>query len=224
MCAEVTMTKYQRRCFEMFVRVRGFGESFRELFPAGSPGGEALAAVAREVTAIESLLVGQLRAVDSRLWRAKERAAMVGFLLRMTRTARQIARIERRVDRRFLMPTPRTDASLLETARVFLREATPMEDQFVRLGMPTTFVDDLRSRADSFERAIRWRRGAQVEAASVRAGLEQAFRRGFDAVLTFDVVIRNSRADHPVALGTWKATRRIDRQRSRQARRRVAAA
>ena len=179
-----------------------------------------LSAVTREVAAINTLLVAKVVAVDSKRWRAKERAAITRVLLSVARTARQVARIDGRVERTFVMPERRTDSSLLETARVFLREATPLEARFIGLGMPPTFLADLAERTGHFERAINWRRDARVAAAAARAGLDAAFRRAFDAVLLFDVVLANSRRDDPVVLETWKATRRIDRARKRTVKKR----
>lgn len=215
------MTKYQQRCLDMFVRVRGFGESYQVLFQSESPGGRALSVVAGAVEEIQTLQVSQLKATDDKRWRARERAAMTRFLLSMARAARQIARLDRRVDRTFVMPSPRTDGSLLEAARLLLREATPIEERFVGLGMAPTFLDDLRERLDSFERAVGWRREARTQAAAAKAGMEKAFKRGFDAVLTFDIVVANLQPDDSVALATWKSARRVDRARKRRVKRKV---
>lgn len=217
------MTKYQARCHEMFVRVRDFRKSFPALFPAESPGDRALSAVTGAVAEIDALVVAQVTAVDNRRWRARERAGLTRSLLLVARAARQLARVERRVDRTFVMPSPRTDGSLLETARLFLREAAPMEERFVELGMAPRFLADLRDRADGFERAVRRRRDARTEAAAAKAGMTKAFKCGFDAVLTLDVVMANLKPEDPVALATWKSARRVDRARKRQVKRKRAA-
>lgn len=211
------MTKYQRRCCEMFVRVRGFGDRYRERFPESSPGGLAFAAVRHAETEIDALLVKWVLAVDDRRWRARARAAIVRSLLSVALAARRIARDDRSMHRRFVMPSPQTDRALLETARRFARDAAASEARFLNAGLPPTFLADLRERIDEFDRAVRLRRSAQTAASAARRGMAVAFKRGFDAILTLDVVIASSHADDPVMLAGWKSSRRVDRKRVRRA-------
>jgi hypothetical protein len=213
------MTRVQRRTLEMLERVCGFRRTHQALFPVGSPGGEALSVVQTSVDRIAELVTAQMAAVDDPRWRARERASITRYLKGVTRTARQIARLDGRVERSFVLPTRRTDTTLLETAQAFLRDATPMAQRFIDLGMPSTFLADLRERTERFESAVTRRRSARLAAAKARAGLAEAYRRALDAVMTFDVIAANALADDVVTLGTWRGTRRIDRARKRRPRR-----
>lgn len=210
------MTKYQRRCDEMFARVCGFEENHRARFPEGSPGGLALAEVRAARADVDLLLLDQLRAVDDRRERARTRVALIRFMRSITLTARRIARQDRTVTGRFIMPDPRTDGSLLDAARRCARDLVTLEDRFIALGMPPTFLTDLAATIDRFDHAVRRRRDAQVAASAAKAGLLAAFRRGFEAVLTMDVVVNNVWPVDPVLMATWQSARRIDRTRSRR--------
>lgn len=197
------MTKYQFRCHEMFVRVRGFGEATGHLFAPGSPGAEAMALVAGVDAELSALLVKEIQE-----WRARARAALTRFL---QRAGRQIARLDRRKDHPFVAPSPRTDVVLLATARRFLREAEPLEARFIAVGVPPSFLADLRETTDTFEQSVKRQREARRESVAVRAGYRDAFRRGFDAVLTLDLVMADTHQPDEVARKVWKVARRVER-------------
>jgi hypothetical protein len=201
----------------MLSRVREFWRDHQGLFPDDSPGGQALAAVAKSVSDVKDSLVSKASSVDDARWRQRLRAALTRCLLSVVRTARQVARVERRIEQTFVMPKPRTDTALIEAARLFQREAEPMADRFVGLGMPSTFLIDLRERTDRFEQAVRNRSDARTKAAAATAAFDAAMRRGLDAVMAFDVIVANTYPDDPVLLAVWKGSRRIDRARKKRA-------
>lgn len=210
------MTKYQRRCYEMFVRARGFGQMHSWSFPDSSPGARAVEDVANCVAEIDALLVRQVLDVDDPRWRARQRMAITRALLSIARGARRIARDEPMIAGKFTMPPRRTDGALLETARLFERDATPLEQRFVDVGIPAAFLTDLRSRIDVFDRAIRLQCGARAAATAGHSRLAHVFKRGFDAVLTLDIVVANVHPQDDVMRGTWRSARRVERKRVRQ--------
>lgn len=158
-----------------------------------------------------ALLVKEIQAVDYPKWRARARAALTRFLQRVARAGRQIARLDRRKDHPFVVPSPRTDVVLLATARRFLREAEPLEARFIAVGVPPSFLADLRETTDTFEQSVKRQREARRESVAVRAGYRDAFRRGFDAVLPLDVVMADTHQPDEVARKVWKVARRVER-------------
>lgn len=216
------MTKYQFRCHEMFVRVRGFGQSHEHLFPPGSPGAEAIAVVSGVDVELSALLVKEIQAVDHPKWRARARVALTRLLQRVARAGRQIARLDRRKDHPFVVPSPRTDTVLLTTARQFLRDADPLEARFIAIGMPAAFLADLRETTDNFAQSVKRQRDARGESVAVRAGYRDAFRRGFDAVLTLDIVMANTHQHDEVARAAWTSARRVEKSAPKRRKRIVA--
>ncbi len=216
------MTKYQARCHDMFVRVCAFGETHRHLLPPDSSGGRAMETVSSMTARIVALAVDEVNAVDHPSERARARAAITRFLQHMARAARHIARLDRRKDQTFVVPSPRTDVVLLTTARRFLRDAPPLEARFIDVGLAPTFLSDLHETTDAFERAVKRQREARRESVAVRAGYRDAFRRGFDAVLTLYLVMANTHRHDEVAVAAWKAARRVERPRPKRRKRIVA--
>ena len=93
------MTRAQRRSLEMCVRARGCGATHRALVADGAPGGQVRSIVTKMMAAIDTLLVAQVVAVGDTRWRTRGRAAIARVFLSIARTARQMARIDGRVER-----------------------------------------------------------------------------------------------------------------------------
>lgn len=210
------MTKYQRRCTEMFERVVSLRERFPVAFAEKSPAAAALAEVRAAKAAIDAQLIRYVGATDVPRHRAEHRLALVRALLSIVRTVRRISRDVPDVAQKFVMPEPRTDRSLLETAETFARDLGPLEQECLAFGMPATFIAELRATTDRFAWSVSRRRGARLEAAAARTAMADAFRRGFSAVMTLDVIVANANADNKVLQDTWKAARRVDRKRVRR--------
>ncbi len=204
------MTKGQRYKQEMLVRVRDFGAAYRELFPESSPGGEKFAQVAAAVTAIDQHLKGRvLGKAGARGVNATTRAAVSAYLTTIAKAARRITR-GRRNNAPFRLPKRRTLVAEVATARAFLDEAAAREAQFVAMGLPVTFVSDLKALVDELSLAVDTRLNSKTMRGQAQAGIASAVRQGLDAARDLDVVVEIATRQDDVAAATWRTARRIE--------------
>lgn len=204
------MTRDERYRWEMFVRVRDFGMAHHALFPESSIGGQAFAAVARAAAEVEKQTTDKvLAAAEGRREKAAARRALRDHMKTIAHTARGVARTLPGAGLTFAMPKRRSDASLLERARAFIREGEARHDRFVQHGLAPTFVTDLHSLVDTFERAAEVRRQGRRALAGAQAALTSALTAGTDAVRSLDVVVINTFRGDPGALAAWRVARRL---------------
>lgn len=210
------MNARETRQYEMFMRVRDFGTTYRHLF--GNPGA-AGAAFADVAGAIENLAATDLATITasaaSRAERkAAARVALSDLLLKVSQTAR-VLRARGRTTADFALPSRRADQVLLATARQFARDAAALEADFTAHGMSPTLVADT---ATAFETAVRDRGMSRADLTAARARTRELLSHALGAVRTLDVIINNQLAADPVIQAVWEQARRVeDPRRSRAA-------
>jgi hypothetical protein len=203
------------RQYEMFVRVRDFGEAHHDLFPESSGAAEALAAIAKAVAQVSEHAVTMQSTIRGGTAAKKTaREALEDRLAAIGRTARVIADKTPGFDEPFRRPHRRQlDQTLLTSGRVAVRGAEQCASQFVARGMPPTFVGELRELVDRFEEAIRGRESVKARRAGSNAAVAGALASGFAALRTLDVILDNQRDVDPMTLAVWRRARRVDYHR-----------
>ena len=149
------MTKRQRSQYQMFVWVRDFGYTHPAQFPAGSEGHKAFAAATTAVADIEAFnkqqQTGRRDNRREKLAAKKELVKRVGTL---AQSARVLGSTAPGADAKSPPLTRRDNVSVRQSGRLFLEEAAPAKDMFLRCGLPMTFVDDLQQALARFEQTI----------------------------------------------------------------------
>ena len=208
------MTKQQRYRYEMFVRVRDFGEANRELFPESSSGSQSFVRVAAAVTAIEGHLRDRIVVrAEARKLQATMRAEVLRYMRTIAATGRRAARREM-VGHPFRLPKRRTAKVLVATGRAFIEEARRREAEFVRLGLAPTFITDFQTVLDDLDRAVDVRNNSLHLRRRAQAGIEAALAAGLDDIRELDVIVPNVLRDDQVRVAQWQRARHIDGQRS----------
>lgn len=205
------MTKQDTVRYEMFARVRDFGEKHRALFPESSVGGQAFAAVAAAVDQLSHNAVDKLStAAEGKRTKTVTRQALDDRLVGLARTARAIAAKTPGfgVDA-FRLPRPRTGPALVAAGRVFIRRAEAYKREFIAHGRPETFIADLTALVDAFERALRSREAGKSDQRAAKAGIAAAMASAQAALVTLDDVVANTFENDRVTLAVWKGDRRI---------------
>lgn len=183
------MTKNQRVRFEMFLRVRDFGQAHRELFPESSTGGQAFAKVGDAAARIDAFATSKLLVVtDGHEELAVARAAVLDRMRIVARTARGTRRSRSAAGRRFRMPSRTSYVALLAAARSFISEAGECRAELDELGLPATCLPELRQAIDD---------------------LEAAFADGTHAIRTLDIVVPNTVGNDAVLVAKWNRDRRV---------------
>lgn len=211
MATEGNMKKNERLRYEMFLRVRDFGNAHRQQFPDGSMGGKAFRAVGAAIAEIDAHNTARvLHGRGGKKARSAAREALVERLMAIARTARLMSKASPGSDGAFRIPSNSSDVALLTAARAILQESQAAVDRLVLLGLPKTFVTDLQELIDRFEQGVHGRRTGRAGVAAALAGLEDAFARAHDAVLTLDIVVGNTLRKDPVVLAVWRRDRRVN--------------
>jgi len=208
------MSTDQTRKFEMLVRVDGFGKDNVDLFPATTLGGEAFQALGKAVAELrEHRVARQESAGQGRKVKRVARVALVEQIDAIRRNARGIAVANPGFDDPFTAPKSRSDETLVDTARTFIREAERTKEQFARYRAPEGFIDQLRKCLDAFEQASRVHKAGRNMQAEARSGIERAFASAFAALQTLDTVVPNELSTNPGKLAVWEHNRRVDYSR-----------
>lgn len=208
------MTKAQRYQYEMLVRARDFGAARRELFPESSTGAGMFARVTRAVAAIEEHLKNRvIGTAESRKVKAVTREAVYDYMKTVALAARRMTRLEPGANP-FRMPRRRSLKVEISTARAFLAQAEPKQQQFQFFGLPATFISDFRTLVDQLQQAAEVRINSKTVKSLAAAGIRSALTEGLEAVRDLDAVVGiTSRADE-VTLSAWQTARRIEGQRA----------
>ena len=156
------MKNLHRVRYQMFVRVRGFGEAHRGRFPASSTAGKAFAAVDAVTTEMETHAVASARE-DATKAKAVVRAAILERLAAVARTARLVA-ASTPDDDPFRLQMPRSDVALLATAEAFIQEGSHSLARYTALGMSKTVIPELRALVRRFELIDRENRAERIPA------------------------------------------------------------
>jgi hypothetical protein len=110
---------------------------------------------------------------------------------------------------RLAMPDRTSDVAVVRSARAFLQEAEPYQDQMIRLGLPATYFAELRDAADAFDAAMTDRRAGRSGVAGAQAGIKAALTQGTDAARTLDIIVANTLGADPIVMAAWERDRRL---------------
>ena len=207
------MTRHETLRYEMFLRVRDFGSSHREHYPASSPAGQAFAAVAAAAAKIDQhASAKRLAGEDSRKVKTNVTSAIRRRLTLVARAARLVAGTTPDDLGRFTLPATQTAEALVTAARVFVRDGQTHLERFVSLGVPKTMAADLQTLVNRFDEADRTWRAGQAERTAAQDGINQAMQLGLDAIRILDVIVPNTADGDPVLGASWRRARRQGRK------------
>lgn len=210
------MNAYQRRQYEMLLRVRDFGTTHGQLFAGSAVGQQILASVN---TAIDALTASDLMKMSASVAaRAGRKRAARETLIDLLQKASHLARMFRargHVVPAFEQPSSRSDQSLLTTGRQFEKDAASAEEAFSGHGMgPKVFADATAA----LERAARDRGMSKSDHTAARARIKDLLAAALFDVRRLDVIVHTELAGDNVIQAVWKQASRIeDPRRGRSA-------
>lgn len=205
------MTNNQSIRYEMLRRVHTFGTNHQHLFPPETRGGQAFVVVTEATRELETHAVSRLAlAKEGKDSKARARRALTEHMDAIVRSARTIARGTPGFDVRYRMPRPRTDASLLATARLFVDLVGASKDRFVEYGMSADVGTALQSLAQAFEAATVANDAERDGHTQARARFEAALERGLEAVRQLDIIVANRCRGDDVTMAVWERDRRVE--------------
>ena len=175
------MTRKERVRYEALLRIRDFVAARQDRFPESSSGRVAFATVASAVAQIEEHTAAKLVAVrESHRDRIARRQLILDRMASIARTSRGVT-LPSGATLRLRMPTRKSDVATITSARAFLWEAEPHQDQLVKLGLPATYLTELRDATEAFDEALKEGRAGRSGVAAAQAGITAALADGLAA-------------------------------------------
>jgi hypothetical protein len=203
------MTSFNKRVYEMLVRVQVFSTTYPQLFQKGSPTGQLLEEIESAVQTLSahnaSLTSGKWDAKRTTGERALASAILRGQLDTISRTARGLMLGQ------FWMSRDRSDRSLVEMGQIFGSRAEPLQQAFIDSHMPPDFLEKLNAAVRNLEKTIRdqvLREGARLAASSA---IEKTLNSALSTLEGLDPMVENLLRDDPPALTVWQSARHVER-------------
>jgi hypothetical protein len=210
------MTELEIRKYQTLARVRDFGVTHRDLFPARSVAGKLFAAVAAAADALPQYETTELAGRGGQQDGAASKAAARAMLRRQVRAIARVAAAAEvpGLGAKFRVSLSCSDERLLSQARSFLMEAKPFVDTFVAHELRSNFLRQLQAAIDAFEQAMDARASGRAQRVGARARIESTMEEGLRAVRRLSAIVPN-KLDDPAAVALWDLARRIDYGRVR---------
>lgn len=194
---------------ERLSRVDDFGITYAVSFPAASLGGRLFAIIHGELVEIRRLagtqVAGLSSAQEGTASKSSAYDALHNSLARLNRTARSMAAEVPGVRDKFRMPHGNSAQALLNAARAFVINATPLEAEFIEYTMPVTFLADLEAEIVDLERAISVKHQDITTHVTATEALDEAFERALNALRRLDGIVRNTFYHDRAILAAWES-------------------
>jgi hypothetical protein len=199
----------------MFIRSHSFVTARPTVFPANSRGGELNTQLATSISILRQHAATQ--SSSTRVSREGTRLKAVALrelqedLEAIYRTARAIALNRPGFDEKFRLPKSKSAQRWLAAARAIAAEAEPSKQDFIRLGLPANFLEELQERIAEVDEIISRRGQATGESVAAGAAIDKAIEDGMKIVRELDAIVRNIFRDDPATLAEWASARHIER-------------
>ncbi len=209
------MNSVETKRYNMLKRVRNFGELRAADFPDTSLGHELFAEIATALKELDANATNQASganaAVGGTTTKGMIREELRDALVAINRTARALAYETPGLDDKFRLPRSSSDQALLNAARAFAADATPLSAAFIRHEMPANFLAEIQSHIQSLEAAHDSHATAKDVRVSATVGIDTALTRGITAVRRLDAVIQNKFRDDQATLAAWGTASHTER-------------
>ena len=210
------MNSLTAKRIEMLKEVKEFGVAYNASFPATSLGKQLFDSIGQIVTALESKgasqVSGRNSAQNSAAVKARIREDLRESLLSINRTARIMSVDTAEFEGKFRLPRNINDQKLLNAARAFVLDATPLKDNFIRHEMPADFLEQLTGLITAFDQATSQKTAAVSTHVAARLTIEEEVGRGMQSVRQLDAIIRNKFNGDPVVLSAWVRASHVARK------------
>jgi hypothetical protein len=192
-----------------------FIESQPEDFPEESKATLLCGKLKREQVKLAELDVMRSSSMSERRQGTAARQSAHGLLLALVRRVIATAEVIAldRADLKNMFGRPQKNAgglTLVADARAIADKAVTLVGLFEDNGMSATFVNDLRSYADSLDHAIGIQTGADGETRHANTMIAEVLRHMSGLIERLDVVVRNKYSDNPAKIAAWESARRLE--------------
>ncbi len=209
------MNDYDRRRYEMLVRVKQFGIDNAADFPAPSVGATQFDNIAGLVDNIESISADQLggfsEAAQQFDIKASIRETLRDLMSGVSRTSKSMEYAFPGIADLFAFQRNMPDADLLAKARSFIQDAAPIQADFVAYGMPASFLTDLSDAANEFDDIFNATASATADHVQATASLSDLVRQGMVGVRILDGIVKNVYNGNPGMIAAWASASHVEK-------------
>jgi hypothetical protein len=210
------MSAKLRRHSERGLRVDLFMTASAEDFPDGSKAASAHTRLKEELAALDTLDVARAAGVGKRqqgtAGRRAARKRLRELVNAVSATAETIALDRQDFKGLFsLKELDGSDDTLIATTRAFADRAAAFVGLFVEYNLKQTFVQDLRSDADTLDSFMTLQEEGVGERSGSNTSADEAVRRLTEQVERLDTFVRNKYRDDPAKIAAWERARRLEK-------------
>lgn len=214
------MNSLTAKRIEMLKQVKDFGIAHAASFADGSLGKQLFDSMTPIVTELEnkgaSQISGRNSAQNIAAVKASVREDLREMLAAINRTARVMAVETPEFEAKFRLPRNINDQKLLNAARAFVLDATPLKDHFIRHEMQADFLNQLTQLVSSFDQATSQKTAAVGTHVAARLTIDENIERGLQLVRQLDVILRNKFNGDPVTLSAWTRASHVARRTKKE--------
>jgi hypothetical protein len=209
------MNLYQRRRYEMFLRVQEFILARISGFPAASFAGAIFVGLQATIAAIAGLSGEQLSNIGGKGMahdiRDAARDKLYVMLQDISGYARSLSFVVNGLENKFRIGDNRSDQSLIALGRAFIKDALIYKAQFLEAKLDEDFIEKLIAATDALEQAVAQLGSAEQAKIGSTASFAPHITAGMIACRRLDPIIkrmyRNSAADK----AAWTSARHVER-------------
>jgi hypothetical protein len=209
------MNDKDTRRLDAFLRAAEFARLLAARIPAGSFASELFASLSHIIANLQAAADRQssnMRAAQQGTTsKSSLRDELYLDLKAIARTARAMALTTPGLEDRFRLPRDAKEQALLSAARTFAADALPLKAEFIRRGLPATFLEDLNADIDAYEAALSRQTQGTEEHVAATAAIEDLIDEGIKVMSELDAIMRNMFADDPATLAQWLSASRVER-------------
>jgi hypothetical protein len=191
-------------------------DSQPEDFPDGSKAATLCSSIKQELVRIAELDVIRSSSMSKRTQATAARAhahKLLDNLVKKIISTGAVIALDR-PDTKGMFVCPQNNASsqtLIADGRSLADKAATLIGLFTENGLHATFVNDMRSYADSLEHAMQLQTDSVGERVRANADIDETIRRLSALIERLDIVVRNNYANDPAKLTAWESARRLER-------------
>ncbi len=208
------MNAFERRQYEMLLRVRNFGEAHRDQFasaPTAQEAFESLNAAIDELTRTDLLKLASSPAARAGR-KEKARKTLTELLVKVSSLGRVLRARVNNVPS-FAIPASRNDQALLTTARQFAQDT----ESFAEFTAHGVGPDAIKAVATAFEMALRDRGMKRADFTAARTRIHDLIASALLDVRRLDLLVDNEFTGNNSILTVWKQARHVDARRGPRA-------
>lgn len=210
------MNDKNRRRFERLAGSSTFAAAVAPDFANTSKGGQAVADLNARIVEVEALETSRATSTHSQqqatIGKRDGRASLRSQLRALSDTARTIALDHPEVKGSFKFTGASVgDQKLLTAARAVAGEAVALKARFIEYDLPADFLDTLNASIKEFEQHVNNQTAGKGGRVAASAAIEDALRRGEEALERFDTAVRNKYRDNPAKLAAWESASHLER-------------